>query len=360
MQPQFQDYPESRAELLGAAGFAFRRETDRFEWQGREPLAMPDRLVFRTLEEVGEEEFVDAIRRVSEGTLDREIRDERERLGPQGAAREFFEDARRVKHEPAWWRLAYKRPEGDPVGLVMPAEPPAFLTVFYVGVVPEMRGQGYVDDLLAAGATTLLEARRRDGSEKPLRADTDVANASMAAAFERAGWARFARRREYAVGLAPTPEGDIFRNPQNREEDAQMADRGAGIVYIDEVPEDVWQEGRFGGREQDLGRAAGEVSAVVQEEFGITQPAVSQHLRVLRDNGFARVRAEGTRRLYAVDPAPLQEVDMWLEGFRRFWTQRLDALGTELARGKRERRRKDDASNSSSGGTSDRKEKEGS
>ncbi|WP_425581717.1 ArsR/SmtB family transcription factor [Streptosporangium vulgare] len=50
--------------------------------------------------------------------------------------------------------------------------------------------------------------------------------------------------------------------------------------------------------------AAGEISAVVQEEFGISQPGVSQHLRVLRDNGFATVRAQGTRRLYAVDPRP--------------------------------------------------------
>ena len=84
--------------------------------------------------------------------------------------------------------------------------------------------------------------------------------------------------------------------------------------------------------------AAGEIGAVVQEEFGISQPAVSQHLRVLRDNGFTTVRAMGTRRLYAVDPSGLQEVDEWLERYRRFWSQRLDALGTELARGKRERR----------------------
>jgi DNA-binding transcriptional ArsR family regulator len=85
--------------------------------------------------------------------------------------------------------------------------------------------------------------------------------------------------------------------------------------------------------------AAGEVSAVVQAEFGISQPGVSQHLRVLRDSGFATVRPEGTRRLYSVDPAPLQEVDLWLESFRRFWSPKLDALGTELARGKRARRR---------------------
>lgn len=82
---------------------------------------------------------------------------------------------------------------------------------------------------------------------------------------------------------------------------------------------------------------SGAITAVVQAEFGISQPAVSQHLRVLRDSGFATVRAEGTRRLYAVEPAPLQEVDMWLEQFRRFWSQRLDALATELARGKRRR-----------------------
>ena len=50
--------------------------------------------------------------------------------------------------------------------------------------------------------------------------------------------------------------------------------------------------------------SAGEVGTVIQAEFGISQPAVSQHLRVLREAGFARVRPEGTRRLYALDPAP--------------------------------------------------------
>jgi DNA-binding transcriptional ArsR family regulator len=84
-------------------------------------------------------------------------------------------------------------------------------------------------------------------------------------------------------------------------------------------------------------RSAGEIVAAVQQQFGISQPAVSQHLRVLRDNGFATVRSEGARRLYAVDAAPLREVDEWLDPYRRFWTQRLDALATELARGKRSR-----------------------
>ena len=83
---------------------------------------------------------------------------------------------------------------------------------------------------------------------------------------------------------------------------------------------------------------SGEVVEVVGGEFGISQPAVSQHLRVLRDSGFATVRAAGTRRIYAVDPSGLREVDGWLEQFRGFWEQRLDALGTELARGRPGRR----------------------
>lgn len=82
---------------------------------------------------------------------------------------------------------------------------------------------------------------------------------------------------------------------------------------------------------------AGTVGRVIHDEFGISQPAVSQHLKVLRESGFTSVRADGARRLYAVDPAPLQEVGMWLEkNFKQFWTQRLDALGTELARGMRD------------------------
>jgi DNA-binding transcriptional ArsR family regulator len=90
--------------------------------------------------------------------------------------------------------------------------------------------------------------------------------------------------------------------------------------------------------------ASGAITEVVQAEFGISQPAVSQHLRVLRDSGFATVRPVGTRRLYAVDPAPLREVDGWLDPFRAFWEQRLDSLATELARGSRERRLAADAS----------------
>ena len=85
---------------------------------------------------------------------------------------------------------------------------------------------------------------------------------------------------------------------------------------------------------------AGAIGATIQGEFAISQPAVSQHLKILRDNGFASVRPDGQRRLYAVDGKALRDVDAWLNGFRRFWTPHLDALATEIARGKRQRRKR--------------------
>ena len=84
---------------------------------------------------------------------------------------------------------------------------------------------------------------------------------------------------------------------------------------------------------------AGALGQTVQQEFGISQPGASQHLRVLRDHGVVQVRAEGARRIYALDASALAQLDRWLDQFRRAWDQPLDALETELARGQREQRR---------------------
>jgi DNA-binding transcriptional ArsR family regulator len=84
--------------------------------------------------------------------------------------------------------------------------------------------------------------------------------------------------------------------------------------------------------------ASGAIVEVIQREFGISQPAVSQHLKVLRESGFANVRSEGPRRIYAVDAAPLKQVDEWVERFRGFWEVKLDALAMEIARGKKKRK----------------------
>jgi DNA-binding transcriptional ArsR family regulator len=83
----------------------------------------------------------------------------------------------------------------------------------------------------------------------------------------------------------------------------------------------------------DRERDAGELAAA----FPVSRPAVSRHLRVLREAGLVRVRPEAQRRVYALDPRPLEDLAEWLEHYRRFWGQRLDALDTELARGARQR-----------------------
>lgn len=80
--------------------------------------------------------------------------------------------------------------------------------------------------------------------------------------------------------------------------------------------------------------AAGDLAA----EFTTSRPAVSRHLRVLREAGLVRVRVEGQRHLYSLDAAPLAELDAWLAPYRRFWAQRLDAFDTEVRRGRRGRR----------------------
>jgi DNA-binding transcriptional ArsR family regulator len=81
-------------------------------------------------------------------------------------------------------------------------------------------------------------------------------------------------------------------------------------------------------------RSAGEIV----DEFDVSAPAISQHLRALRDAGLVQVRAEGQRRIYALDPAGLREIDAWLAGVRRFWTGRLDALERELRKPRRKKR----------------------
>jgi DNA-binding transcriptional ArsR family regulator len=78
-------------------------------------------------------------------------------------------------------------------------------------------------------------------------------------------------------------------------------------------------------------RSAGEIAAA----FSISRPGVSKHLRVLREQGILAAREDGTRRLYSLEPKALDEVDDWVERCRGFWRNRLDALETELKRGRR-------------------------
>lgn len=82
-------------------------------------------------------------------------------------------------------------------------------------------------------------------------------------------------------------------------------------------------------------RTSGEIVKVAEVEFGISQSAVSQHLRVLRDAGFAKVRQDGAKRCYKIDPAGFDDVNAWLDQLRHFWAPKMEALATEVERGKR-------------------------
>lgn len=88
-------------------------------------------------------------------------------------------------------------------------------------------------------------------------------------------------------------------------------------------------------------QGSGAIAEIIQKEFAITQGAVSQHLKVLRNAGFANARKQGVRRIYSVDAAAFKEADAWLLRFRKFWEPKLDALATEVAKGKKLQSRKD-------------------
>ena len=82
--------------------------------------------------------------------------------------------------------------------------------------------------------------------------------------------------------------------------------------------------------------ADGECSAgEIASHFSTSRPGISRHLRVLHEHGLVTTRQAGTRRLYSLDPAPLEEMDEWLERYRGFWANRLDALDTEIRRRRR-------------------------
>ncbi|MGL1921635.1 MAG: metalloregulator ArsR/SmtB family transcription factor [Hyphomicrobiales bacterium] len=80
--------------------------------------------------------------------------------------------------------------------------------------------------------------------------------------------------------------------------------------------------------------ASGAIVDIVSDEFGIGQSGISQHLKVLRENGFAQVTVQGARRVYEIDNSGLQEIDEWMATFRQYWEPKFEALATEVARGK--------------------------
>jgi DNA-binding transcriptional ArsR family regulator len=74
-------------------------------------------------------------------------------------------------------------------------------------------------------------------------------------------------------------------------------------------------------------------AGTIAQRFPVSRPAVSRHLRVLRESGIVRSETVAQRRVYHVEPAPLAELDDWLSHYRRFWTDRLDKLEQHLEGG---------------------------
>lgn len=192
--PQFQDHTEARVALLEAAGYQLVR--DGLRWLLADPPTSAEGpLTFRTLTEVGEAAFVDAIAATFAGTPDSELTLDVERHGAREAARRYLEDHKALEHRPEWFELGYA---GDELaGVIMGARNPTSAVIAYVGVVPDQRGRGFAPALVRQGTARLAAAGATE-----IRGDCDRDNVAMARAFERAGYTQFARRRSFRHKLA--------------------------------------------------------------------------------------------------------------------------------------------------------------
>jgi RimJ/RimL family protein N-acetyltransferase len=178
---------ETRMTALEHTGARLFVERLRLEWRPGTPIPAPsDRLLFRPIRDT--EEILALMTRVLDGTLDAHGRDDLTRMSPREAAVRHYEDELAHYRSPRnWWRVA-TLPNGDPVGFVTPARNDYNAIIGYIAVLPEHRGKGYVDDILAEG-TRILAAQ----DVPRVRAATDLGNVPMANAFQRAGYVNFER-----------------------------------------------------------------------------------------------------------------------------------------------------------------------
>ncbi len=180
----------------GRAGLTEELERLRYEWTAEAGVPEPSgRLEFRG--EDDDEVFAEAFRRVAVGTLDHHTREALAATDPATQARRDVADYRSLPGDRSWWRLA-RTGDGELVGIALPSANSGGPVVGYLGVLPEHRGRGYVDDLLAE----ITRSHAERGARR-IVADTDADNTPMARAFERAGYRNFAVR----LVLSPLPSG---------------------------------------------------------------------------------------------------------------------------------------------------------
>lgn len=176
---------EERMEAVSRVGGVPFVERLRYAWRAADaPVpAGSGRLRFREIRD--EEEILGLMVRALEDTLDGHDRADLAGAGPEEVARDNFDDEfARYSTPRSWWRVA-TRDDGEPVGFVLPARNAKHPIIGYVAVLPEHRGHGYIDDLLAEGTRVLAE----EGGESYVHAATDLGNVPMARAFGRAGYA---------------------------------------------------------------------------------------------------------------------------------------------------------------------------
>jgi GNAT superfamily N-acetyltransferase len=185
-----------RREAAAQAGLSSELERLRYEWTPAAGVPdQPPRLEFRA--EPDNNVFLDAFRRVAVGSLDATTAAGVLARGADRQARDELAIYLAMPGNRDWWRLAYTR-DGQLAGLAIPSMNDSGPVVGYLGVVPELRGHGFAGELLAE-ITRILAS---NGAER-IRADTDVGNRPMAAAFEKAGYLNFAIR----LVLSAPPEG---------------------------------------------------------------------------------------------------------------------------------------------------------
>jgi len=169
-----------RASAATAAGLTDAVERLQYEWTRAAGVPAPsDRLVFRPGQD---DDFLAVFRRVAVGSLDFATQQDLATIGAGRQARGDLEFYLSCPGERSWWRLA-ETTAGELAGFAIPSATPYHRNVGYLGVVPELRGRGYVDDLL--GEITRVHAA--DGADR-ITATTDVSNTPMAAAFDRANY----------------------------------------------------------------------------------------------------------------------------------------------------------------------------
>ena len=171
-----------RRDAAARAGLTDELERIRFEWTPGSGLPRPSgRLAYRP--EPDDDVFLDVFRQIAAGSLDVTTRREVAVLGADRQAREDLGIYLAMPGEREWWRLAYTAADGQLAGMILPNRNTYGAVVGYLGVVPGLRGRGYINDLVAE--TTRFHAGR---GEPRIIATTDTTNVPMAAAFERAGY----------------------------------------------------------------------------------------------------------------------------------------------------------------------------